>query len=239
MEIDSDWQERTKLLIGDDFKKIEKSNIIIFGLGGVGGIVAEMLCRAGISKMTIIDGDTIHLSNLNRQIFTDLNLIGQNKAEVISKKLLAINSNIRLKVINKYITEEQMLNILNAENYDYVVDAIDTISPKISLLYNSVQLSYRIISSMGAGGKLNPSLVRVDDLSNTVDCRLARLVRKRLHRMGIYEGIKVVFSPEKINKDSVKIVDLPNKKSTLGTISYLPAIFGIYITWTIIDDLLK
>jgi len=239
MGIDGDWQERTKLLIGDDFKKIENSNIIIFGLGGVGGIVAEMLCRAGISKMTIVDGDTIHLSNLNRQIFTDLNLIGKNKAEVISQKLLAINPNLSLRVINKYITEDEMMNILKEEKYDYVVDAIDTISPKISLIYSAVKLSYKIISSMGAGGKVNPSLVRVDDISNTFDCRLARLVRKRLHRLGIYHGIKVIFSPEKINKESIKIVDLPNKKSTLGTISYLPATFGIYIAWTIIDDLTK
>jgi tRNA A37 threonylcarbamoyladenosine dehydratase len=235
----SDWQERTRLLLGKNIKKLEKSNILVFGLGGVGGIAAEMLCRSGIQKMTIVDGDSIHLSNLNRQIFTDKNVIGLSKANVVASRLKDINPLIELRVIDKYVRDEEMLDILQSDSFDYVVDAIDTVSPKVYLIYHSISLGYKLVSSMGAGGKINPSLVRVDDISKSYNCPLARIVRKRLHKLGIYRGFKVVFSPEKREASSLKFVNEDNKKTTLGTISYMPAMFGLYASWVVIDDLLK
>ncbi len=239
MELQFDWQERSKLLIGDKHKTIENSNILVVGLGGVGGICAEMLCRAGIGKMTIVDGDTVHHSNLNRQIFTDTNVINKEKALVLARRLLSINPLLELSVVDHFVSEQEMIDILKAGDFDYVVDAIDTIAPKVSLIYNSIILGYKIISSMGAGGKLDPTLVKVSDISESYDCRLARIVRKRLHRLGIHKGIKVVFSPEKIKEESLKLIETQNKRSTLGTISYLPAIFGIYASWVVINDLIS
>jgi len=234
-----DWQERTKILLGEKHDILASSNVLVVGLGGVGGIAAEMICRAGVGKMTIVDGDTINITNLNRQIFTNINNVDKPKAEVLAEKLLSINPELQLNVINSFIKDEQMIDLLKSQPFDYVVDAIDTLSPKVFLIYHSITLGLPIVSSMGAGGKLNPSLVQVNDISRSHDCPLARIVRKRLHRLGIHNGIKVVFSPEKSQKESLLFVDMENKKSTLGTISYLPTIFGIYASWVVIDDIIK
>jgi len=236
MELNSNWQNRTKLLLGEKHKKIENLNVLIVGLGGVGGMAAEMLCRAGVGKMTIIDNDTIDFSNLNRQIFTNTKVINQKKVDVLGEKLLCINPLLKIKTINHYISDNDIIDILKTDNYNYVVDAIDTIAPKVFLLYNCSKLGIKTVSSMGAGGIMNPSLVQVADISKSHDCGLARIVRKRLNRLGVKEGIKVVFSPEKVIKESMQLENLQNKKSTLGTISYLPAIFGIYISWIIVDE---
>lgn len=233
------WQERTKLLVGRDFTKLQNAHILIVGIGGVGGIAAEMICRAGVGKMTIVDSDEINVTNLNRQIYTLTTNIGKSKVDVLGKKLKLINPELNLNVLNMYVTEETIVEILNSEKFDYVVDAIDTLSPKVQLLVQCSRRGLKVVSSMGAGGKLDPTLVSVADISETHDCPLARILRKRLHRFGVYRGIKAVFSPEKIVESSVILVESGNKKTTLGTISYLPSIFGIYASWVVISDLLN
>jgi tRNA A37 threonylcarbamoyladenosine dehydratase len=233
------WQERTKILLDDNFEKINSANILIVGLGGVGGIATEMLCRAGIGKLTIVDADTIHVSNINRQIYTHHNVVGLPKTDVLGDKLLQINPDLKLTKVQKFLKDDEILDLLASEKFDYVVDAIDTLSPKVFLLYNAINLGLRIVSSMGAGGKLDASMVKVADISKSFGCPLARIVRKRLHRLGIYKGIKVVFSPEKINTNAVLEVNLENKKTTHGTISYLPNIFGIYAANVVINDLIN
>ena len=234
----SDWQERTKLLIGDRLERLSDSRVLVVGLGGVGAVAAEMICRAGVGNMTIVDGDTIHETNLNRQIFTRRSLIGKSKALVLKEKFLDINPNLEVTAIDRFIKDDEMIDILKSEDFDYVVDAIDTISPKVFLLYHSYKQGLRTISSMGAGGRLDPSKVQVADISKSYNCPLARLVRKRLHRLGVYKGIKAVFSSEKIIDSSLLFVNETNKKTTLGTISYMPAIFGIYLASEVIRDLM-
>lgn len=235
----NDWLERTELLLGNDLEKLKKANVLVVGLGGVGSIAAEMLCRTGIGKITIIDGDTIHSTNLNRQIFTRHSNIGENKADVLAAKFTDINPELKLKAINKFITEQEMLEILNSDNFEYIVDAIDTIAPKVSLISNAYKMGIPIVSSMGAGGKIDISKIQVSDISKSYNCTLARNIRKRLHKLGIYKGIKVVFSHEFTNRESLIFVEESNKRTSLGTISYLPAIFGMYAASVVINDLIK
>ncbi len=234
-----DWQERTRILLGDDLDKLTQAKILVVGLGGVGGIATEMLCRAGVGNLTIVDGDTVHESNLNRQIYTTYGVVGQPKTEVLGRLLQQINPDLKLTKIQSFIKDDEMIDLLKSEKFDYVVDAIDTLSPKVFLLYHSVKLGLRVVSSMGAGGKLDASLVQVADISKSHDCPLARIVRKRLHRLGIYKGIKVIFSPEHISEHAILEINQQNKKTTHGTISYLPNIFGIYAAQTVIWEIIN
>jgi len=236
----SNWKERTVLLFGKEkIKKLENSHVLIVGLGGVGAHAAEQLVRAGIGAMTIVDGDRIHLSNLNRQLLALKSTQNHDKALLMRDRLLDINPLLKLTVINEYITEERIKEILDY-NYNYIVDAIDTLSPKVDLISLSLQKGLQVISSMGAGGKTDASLVQIADISKTYNDNLARMIRKRLHRKGIYSGIKVVFSPEKIDPSAIILTDNElNKKTTVGTISYMPAIFGNFIASVVIRDLLN
>lgn len=234
------WLERTKLLIGEgNLEKLKKASVLIVGLGGVGSMAAEILCRTGIGKLTIIDGDTIHSTNINRQIFTKHSNIGEKKADVLAKKFLDINPELNLKAISNFVAEEEMVNVLKSDKFDYIVDAIDTIAPKVSLIANSYKMRIPIVSSMGAGGRTDISKVKISDISKSFNCPLARSIRKRLHKLGIYKGIKVVFSSEFVNRDSLIFVDETNKKTSLGTISYLPAIFGLYAAAEVIKDIIN
>ena len=235
----TNWTERTELLIKKEgLQKLQNSNILIVGLGGVGGYAAEQLCRAGIGKMTIIDSDIISPTNRNRQIIALKSTENEQKATVMAQRLRDINSEIKLKVINKFIEEAQMLEVLSLD-YDYVVDAIDTLKPKIFLIYHSLQKGLKVVSSMGAGGKLDPTQIHISDISKSYKCHLARMLRKKLHKLNIYKGIKVVFSSEQVIKSSEKRVDEKNKMTTLGTISYLPAIFGSFCASVVIRDLIS
>ncbi len=235
----SDWQERTKILIGEKHNILQNSKVLVAGLGGVGGISAEMLCRAGVENLTLADSDKISLSNLNRQIFTDTTNVGRYKTDVLSEKLQKINPLLKISKIKTFLKKEQMLEVLKQNKYDFVIDAIDTLSPKVFLIYHSIKLGYNVVSSMGSGGKTNPEMVKVRDISDSFGCPLARKVRKKLHRLGVYSGFKVIFSAEKIKKDSLKFIESENKKTTHGTISYLPSVFGLYASWVVIDGLLK
>ncbi len=233
-----DWLSRTELMLGEEsLKKIRKSNVLVVGLGGVGAYAAEQICRAGVGKMTLVDGDYIIDSNINRQLPATHSTVGEPKAEVLAKRFKDINPDIKLTVISEFIHDEKMGEILQ-EDFDYVVDAIDTISPKAYLIYHSIKRKLKIISSMGAGGKSDPTQVKIADISKTHYCKLARTIRKRLYSLGIRKGFKVVFSPEEINKEGVKLLkNEQNKKSTVGTISYMPAIFGCFCASVVIRDL--
>ncbi|MDP4207769.1 MAG: tRNA threonylcarbamoyladenosine dehydratase [Bacteroidota bacterium] len=235
-----DWLSRTELLVGPEkIKKLKKSHVLIVGLGGVGGYAAEMICRAGVGRMTIVDGDSVNASNRNRQLIALTSTTGKPKALVLADRLKDINPDIKLTVIEEFIRDEAMNDILQ-EKYDYVVDAIDTLSPKIYLIYHSIQNNLRIVSSMGAGGKFAPELVHIDDISKSHNCKLAYVLRKRLRKLGISSGFKVVYSKELVDKENViPCDDEPNKKSIIGTISYMPPVFGCFIASIVIRDLLE
>jgi len=233
------WLSRTALLTGkENLITLREKHVMVAGLGGVGAMAAEQICRAGIGKMTIIDGDTVHTSNRNRQLPALKSTEGIAKTEIMAKRLLDINPDLELTVLNEYIKEERTLEILR-QGYDYVVDAIDTLSPKVFLLYTCVQLGLPVVSSMGAGGKYDPAQIKVADIDESYNCKLAYYMRKRLHKMGVWQGLKVVFSPEVVERSSVILQEgESNKKSNVGTISYMPAIFGCYCASVVLRDLL-
>jgi tRNA A37 threonylcarbamoyladenosine dehydratase len=235
-----DWQERTRLMLGEEgVAKLANAHVLVVGLGGVGAYAAEQICRAGVGKMTIVDGDLVEATNRNRQLPALISNNGKPKAEVLGERFRDINPEIELKVINEYLKDDRMIEILESGHFDYVVDAIDTLSPKVLLIYHSVQLNIPIVSSMGAGGKLDPSQVQNSDISKSYNCKLARMLRKRLYKLGIRKGVQVVFSPEEVTKDRVRIEEGRNKKSAVGTISYMPPLFGCHITSVVLQNLLS
>lgn len=236
--MDNSWLERTTLLIGNEsIEKLSKKHVLVVGLGGVGAYSAEMIARAGIGHMTIVDGDVVNETNINRQLLALHSQIGRSKAEIMAERLRDINPDIDLTVIDEFIKDERMRQLLD-NKYDYVVDAIDTVSPKVFLICHCVELGHKIISCMGAGGRVDPTKLQIADISKTYNCKLAKTIRKRLHRKGIDKGVNVVFSSELVDKSAViEVDDEENKKSTVGTISYMPALFGIYCASKVIRDL--
>jgi len=234
------WMSRTQLMLGDEkVIKLMSKNVLVIGLGGVGGICAEMIVRAGIGKMTIVDNDTIDASNINRQIPALHSTIKKSKAQVLAARLLDINPLLGLTIVEAFVEDESMIALIEKESWDYVVDCIDTLSAKVDLIKGCMDRKLNIVSSMGAGGKLDPSQVKVTDLSKTYECNLARYVRKRLQALGIKKGLKVVFSSEK--PDQSRIIETENaypKKSIIGTLSYMPAIFGCTVASVVIRDLM-
>jgi Dinucleotide-utilizing enzymes involved in molybdopterin and thiamine biosynthesis family 1 len=234
----TDWLRRTELILDEEkLQKLKNSNVLVVGLGGVGAFAAEMICRSGVGSMTIVDGDHIHPTNRNRQLPALKSTEGRAKAEVMGQRIMDINPDIKLTVIQEYIKDEKMTEVLD-KDYDYVIDAIDTLSPKIFLIYHTLQKKIPIVSSMGAGGKFDPTKVCISDISETTDCSLARILRKRLHRLGIREGFTAVYSPEVIDKAKIIATNgEQNKASIVGTISYMPASFGIACASVVIRDL--
>ena len=234
----AEWLTRTELILeSEKLEKLKNANVLVVGLGGVGAYAAEMICRAGVGSMTIVDGDHIHPTNRNRQLPALKSTEGMPKAEVMGKRIIDINPDIKLTVIQEYIIDEKIAEVLD-NDFDYVVDAIDTLSPKIFLIYNSLQKKIPLVSSMGAGGKFDPARVSISDISETTGCSLARILRKRLHRLGIREGFTAVYSPEVIDKNKIVATNgEQNKASIVGTISYMPAAFGIACASVVIRDL--
>lgn len=233
------WLNRTELLLGAErLSNLKNKHILVVGLGGVGAYAAEMLCRAGIGKMTIVDGDVVEITNLNRQLPGTRSNLGKPKAEVLAERYRDINPDIELEVINEYLRDERMIELLQAD-YDYVVDCIDTLSPKVYLIYHSVQRGLKLVSSMGAGGKFNPELIQSTDISKSYNCKLARMLRKKLSKLGVKKGFKVVFSSEEVPEEAVRLEEGVNKKSTVGTISYMPPAFGCHIASVVIRDLIS
>lgn len=237
---DNSWKARTQLLIGEEaIARLSNAHVLVAGLGGVGAYAAEQLVRAGVGQLTVVDGDKVNPTNRNRQLPALISTTGRPKTEVMAERLLDINPDLKLTVIQEYIKDQRMIDILET-GYDYVVDAIDTLSPKVYLIYHTMRLGMPLISSMGAGGKFDPSQVKVVDISQTNNCKLAYYMRKRLHKLGIWSGFKAVFSPEEVSRQSVELSEGEiNKKSTVGTISYMPAIFGCFCAAGVLEDLLK
>ncbi len=234
------WLERTELLFGEEkLQKLKSAKVLIVGLGGVGAYAAEQFCRAGIGNMTIVDGDVVEPSNRNRQLPALISNTGKPKAEIMAARFRDINPEINLTVVNDFIRDEKTTELLKSQSFDYVVDAIDTLSPKVFLVFHALQLGLKVVSSMGAGGKIDPTQVRIDDISKSHHCKLARMMRKRLSRMGVKKGVKVVYSPEEIDEKAVREEDGQNKKSTVGTISYMPPVFGCFIASVVIRDLVS
>src|SRR5512145_2876322 len=189
------WLSRTELLIGkEDLDKLSAAHVLVAGLGGVGGYAAEQLCRAGIGELTLIDGDVVSHTNRNRQILALITNNGRNKADLMAERLFQINPDIKINLIPEYLKETRFATILE-NHFDFVVDAIDTLSPKVALLAESVKKGYPIVSSMGSGGKFHPELVEICDISESHHCKFAYIVRKYLHKQKIFSGITVVFSP--------------------------------------------
>ena len=235
----NEWQERTRLLLGDKgFEKLNSSHVLVVGLGGVGGYVAEQLTRAGIGELTIVDGDVVSQSNMNRQLLALQSTQGKPKAEVMAARLRDINPYVKLHVVSQFMKDQALIDLIS-QPYDYVVDAIDTVSPKVFLLYYAVQNNQRIVSCMGAGGKMHPDKIEIADIDKSHHCHLAFYIRKKLHKLGIRTGIKVVFSPEPVSKSAVIEEESQNKASNVGTISYMPAAFGCFCASVVINGLLE
>ena len=233
-----DWKQRTRLLIGDDgLEKLGRSHVLVVGLGGVGAYAAEQLARAGVGKLTIVDGDVVNATNRNRQLLALCSTEGRPKAEVMAERIRDINPDIELEVINRYMKDDAIIELVS-KHYDYIIDAIDTVAPKVFLLYYAKLNNQRIVSCMGAGGKYHPEKIEITDISQSNHCRLAFYIRKRLHRLGVFNGITAVFSPEPVDESAIVNVNEQNKVSNVGTISYMPAAFGIFCASAVINGLL-
>lgn len=214
------------------------AHVLLVGLGGVGAYAAELICRAGIGKMTIVDADTVNESNLNRQLPALHSTLGKPKAEVVACRLQDINPALQLTVVREFLRDERTEELLDRARYDFVADAIDSLSPKVFLLYHALQRGLPVVSSMGAGGKTDPQQVRIADISETSVCGLAKAVRKRLRGLGVRQGIPAVYSTEATAPEAV--IEVENevcKRTTTGTVSYMPAIFGCMLASHVIRNI--
>ena len=222
----SDWKERTTLLLGDGaMERLRRAHVAVVGLGGVGGAAAEMLARAGVGTLTLIDSDTVSDTNRNRQLCALVSTVGKSKIDVVSARLRDINPDIRLHLLREFLCEENVAALL-PQGLDYVVDAIDTLSPKIALIQWCLANRLPLVSSMGSGAKTDGTRVRIADISKTRMCPLAHMLRKRLHHFGITEGFLAVYSEEKPDENAIVKEESRNKRSNVGTVAWLPAVFG-------------
>lgn len=237
----AEWTERAELLFKKEgLDKLKNANILIVGLGGVGSFAAEFIARAGVGKMTIVDGDVVDITNINRQLPALHSTVGMPKVDVVGDRLMDINPELELTRLKEFLSPERAYELVS-NKYDYVVDCIDSVTPKLNLLISAKRKKVKIISSMGAGGKLDASKVKVADISKTNNCVFAGAIKKRLKREAkIYKGIKVVFSSEIQAPDSLRITDGSNfKKSFYGTCSYMPGLFGLHAAETVIRYVVK
>ena len=237
--MENKWTDRTALLLGEDkMSRLSNAHVLVVGVGGVGAYAAEMLCRAGVGELTIIDADTVNITNINRQLPATHSTVGRLKTEVLAEHLLDVNPALRLHTLPIYLKEEAVGQLLQAEKYDFIVDAIDTIAPKCALLGEALRRGIPIVSSMGAGAKSDITQIRFADLWDTYHCGLAKAVRTRLKKEGLRRSLPVVFSTEQADRRAVITVEgEQNKKSTAGTISYMPAVFGCYLAEYVIRKL--
>ncbi|MFR8836539.1 tRNA threonylcarbamoyladenosine dehydratase [Bacteroides sp. 41_26] len=233
------WKQRTALLLGEEkMERLRNAHVLVVGLGGVGAYAAEMICRAGVGRMTIVDADTVQPTNLNRQLPALHSTLGMPKANILEARFKDINPELDLKVLPVFLKDENIPELLDAAQYDFIVDAIDTLSPKCYLIYHALQRRIKIVSSMGAGAKSDITQVRFADLWDTYHCGLSKAVRKRLQKMGVKRKVPVVFSTEQADPNAVLLTDDEmNKKSTCGTVSYMPAVFGCYLAEYVIKRL--
>lgn len=233
------WKDRTELLLKKDaIDKLAHAHVLIAGLGGVGGMCAEMLCRAGIGKFTLFDADVIQETNINRQIIATTENIGQFKCDEWEKRLKSINPKVDITIHKEFLRDDHIPEVLKG-NFDYVVDAIDTLSPKVFFIYHAVKNGHKLVSSLGSGGKIAPEKIEISDIADSHHCKLGFYVRKRLHKLGVRTGFDVVYSPEPVMENTfIEIEDGTNQKSIVGTISYMPNAFGAFMASVVIRRLL-
>lgn len=234
-----DWKQRTRLLLGEEkSERLRQAHVLVVGVGGVGAYAAEMLCRAGVGHLTLVDADTVQPTNINRQLPALHSTLGQLKVEVLAARFRDINPEVELTVLPVFLKDENIPQLLDASRYDFVVDAIDTLAPKCHLIAEALRRRIKIVSSMGAGAKSDITQVRFADVWDTYHCGLSKAVRKRLQKMGIRHKLPVVFSTEQADPKAVLLTDDErNKKSTCGTVSYMPAVFGCYLAEYVIRRL--
>jgi len=234
------WQERAELLFkAEGIETLKNSNVLVVGLGGVGSFAAEFLARAGVGNMTIVDGDVVDITNINRQLPALHSTVGMPKIKVVGDRLIDINPELNLIRIEEFISPERAHEIVTTD-FDYVLDCIDSVTPKLNLIIAAKRKGVKVISNMGAGGKMLANKVVVKDISKTDVCPLAKVIRKRLRKEGIKSGVKAVFSLEKPDESSLKMTDGKNfKKSFYGTNSWMPALFGLHTAETVIKHLVK
>ena len=219
-------------------ERLQQAHVLVVGLGGVGAYAAEMICRAGVGRMTIVDADTVQPTNINRQLPALHSTMGREKAEVLAARFKDINPDIQLTVLPVFLKDDNIPELLDAARYDFVVDAIDTLAPKCYLIAEALKRHIKIVSSMGAGAKSDITQIRFADIWDTYHCGLSKAVRKRLQKLGIKRKLPVVFSTEQADPKSVLLTeDEQNKKSTCGTVSYMPAVFGCYLAEYVIKRL--
>lgn len=233
------WDSRTELLLGKEKNEcLKTSTVLVAGVGGVGGYAVEMLVRAGVGNLVIIDDDVVKETNINRQIIATAKNVGTSKVQLMKERILEINPQASVLAIRDFIDEDNVGEFIRRFKPNFVIDAIDSISPKIALIKYCIENNVKIISSMGAGGRLDPSKIQYADISKTTNCALARTVRERLKKQGITKGLPTVFSTEPVKKESIiTVTDERNKCSTLGTVSYFPALFGCYLAAYVINNL--
>jgi tRNA A37 threonylcarbamoyladenosine dehydratase len=234
-----EWLSRTELLFGSEkLQALRSARVLVVGLGGVGAYAAEMIARAGVGRMTIADGDSVAPSNINRQLVALHSTVGQRKVEVLGARLADINPELELTAVDAYICDELTYTLLDSAPFDYVVDCIDTLSPKVALIKGALDRGIPLVSSMGSGAKTDPTSVEIADIGATHHCPLAHMLRKRLHRQGIRSGFWAVFSPEPTREGAMVLCEETNKKSNLGTVSYMPAVFGCACASVVIRGLM-
>ena len=236
-----EWQQRTQLLLGKEkMLRLATARVLVVGVGGVGAYAAEMLCRAGVGQLTLVDADTVQPTNINRQLPATHATLGRPKVEVLAQRFREINPELRLRILPVFLKDEAIPALLDEEQPDFVVDAIDTLAPKCHLIAEALRRKIKIVSSMGAGAKSDITQVRFADISETYHCGLSKAVRKRLQQMGVKRKLPVVFSTEQADRRAIILTDEEqNKKSTCGTVSYMPAVFGCYLAEYVIRNLTK
>lgn len=233
------WNSRTETLLGPEtVARLGALRVLVVGVGGVGGYAAEMLARTGVRHLTLVDADDVAVSNLNRQIIATRDALGLPKVELLAHRFRDINPDIDVRPLQMYVDTENIGSLLD-EGYDYVIDAIDTVAPKLALIRRCLENDIPVISSMGAGGRVDPTKVVYCDIRDTRDDGLARVVRQRLRKAGVNKPLTVVASREVPRRYSLIPIDDPNKKSSFGTIASIPAIFGIYLANHVILQCLK
>jgi tRNA threonylcarbamoyladenosine dehydratase len=235
------WMSRTELLVGEEgINRLQNAHVLVAGLGGVGGICAEAIVRAGVGEITIIDADVVEASNCNRQIIALQTNVGESKVAIMERRLKDINPAVKVNVFNVYIKDELADTILDAAKYDYACDCIDTLSSKVFFIKKVLDRKIPLVSSMGAGRKLDPTSVKIVPIEQTKVCPLAKDVRKLLHKIGIRKGFDAVYSTELIKDDKMTINPKGSKKrSFIGTISYIPNVFGLMCASVVIRNILK
>lgn len=235
------WNDRNILMIGEEKEaRLQQSRVLVVGVGGVGAYAAEMIVRAGVGNIVIVDSDVVSETNINRQLLALHSTIGRRKVDVLEERLLDINPNLNVEVVGEYLKDERTNEVLAMGHYDCVIDAIDTLAPKVFLLYQAHVMGIPTVSCMGSGGKMNPMMVKTDDISRSNHCKLARMVRKRLHHLGVTDGIRAVYSDEVVDRGVIEHTEGErNKVSNVGTLGYMTAVFGCFVAGETINQILQ